>query len=411
MKYLFLILLLLSVLISANAQGVNFDHTLNWEQVKAKAKAENKYIFADCYGSYCAPCIKMLKDVFPRKEMGDFFNDKFICLKLQLDRTSKDDEYVKMWYNDVEMIVKKYGMPSLPTFFFFSPDGELVHRVPGIENAKSLIAKAADALDPGRQYYTMMANFEKSTRKEPEMMMRLAIAAQGVMEREHALKYASQYLETQNDLLTKENIMFLSRFTTARKDKGFEVFLNHGYRVDEVLGKGQAAERVRGIIYTEELMPLVAKIVTGVPDWKSLQAAIAEKYPLHAEAVVAKYKVQYYQGQQNWKCFQETATVFMKKYGNDLHPQELNNFAWAVFENISDKNGINLAMDWINRSPEKDHNEWLVNTYANLLYKSGQVKEAIAMQEKAIYIADTSVKQDYLSNLEKMKKGQKTWLQ
>lgn len=409
MKYILLMVLLVATMASS-AQGVNFDHTLSWEQVKAKAKAENKYIFADVYGSYCAPCLKMLKEVFTREDVGNFFKDKFICLKLQLDRTNKDDEYVKMWYNDVEKITEKCGMPSLPTFFYFSPDGELVHRVPGIQNAKDLIANSSDALDPGKQYYTMLANFEKSSRKEPEMMKRLAIAAQAVMEREHALKYATHYLETQTDLLTKENIMFLSRFTTSRKDKGFEVFLNHGDRVDDVLGKGQAAERVRGIIFTEEFVPLVAKIVTGVPDWKSLQATIAAKYPLHAEAVVAKYKVQYYQGQENWPCFQETVAVFMRKYGNDLHPQELNNFAWAVFKNISDKNSINLAMDWINRSPGKDHNEWLLNTYANLLYKIGRVKEAIAVQEKAISLADASVKQDYRSTLQKMKKGQKTWL-
>jgi len=51
---------LFSYLLGLTAQrGVEFDRDLTWQQVKLKAKAENKYIFMDCYATWCGPCKKM----------------------------------------------------------------------------------------------------------------------------------------------------------------------------------------------------------------------------------------------------------------------------------------------------------------------------------------------------------------
>jgi thiol:disulfide interchange protein len=45
------------------SKGINFENNLSWEQVKEKAKAENKYIFVDCYATWCGPCKAMDKEV------------------------------------------------------------------------------------------------------------------------------------------------------------------------------------------------------------------------------------------------------------------------------------------------------------------------------------------------------------
>lgn len=409
MKYLF-IWLSLSLTVAANAQGVNFDHTLTWEQVKTKAKAENKYIFVDCYASWCAPCIKLLKEVFPLKELGDFFNDKFICIKLQLDQTDKDDEYVKMWYNDVRRITEKHPIPSLPTFLYFSPDGELVHREPGFVDVKNLIAKSREALDPDRQYYRLLATYEQSVIKTPEMTRRLAIASQLVFEKDKADQYAQQYLETQSNLLTKENIIFISRFIRSSKDTGFTIYLNHGGRVDEVMGKSMANTVVRNIIFSEELVPLLPKGAAEVPDWKAIENTIALKYPVHAEPVLTKFKASYYLGRADWPKFEEVISVLMNKYSEDLHPEEFNNFAWAVFENCPDQELLFSALEWSKRLQEKGNNPRFMNTYANLLHKLGDTKKAIKVQEHALELMNINEKEAYSKTLEQMKKGEKTWL-
>lgn len=389
-------------------QGVMFDHQLTWEEIKAKAKAENKYIFADCYASWCAPCLKMLKEVFPRKDMGDFFNDKFICIKLQLDKTAKDDDYIKMWYEDVTKLAT--GIPSLPTFLYFSPDGKLVHRIPGTESAESLIAKSAEVLDPERQYYTQLAKFEQSDKKDTAMMRMLATASTKVLEKENMARFSNMYLNAQRDFLSRENILFMNGFVSSSKNKGFEIFLQHPHEVDKVLGEGTATERVQGIIFNEELMPLLSNAGRNEPDWKAMQSTIAAKYPTYAEPVVTKFQAQYYMGKQNWSGFEKVIIKYMKKYGNDVrNPEDLNVFARTIFENCSGKKSLQEALKWSKRSVEGNDNPRFMYTYANLLYKTGETTKAIAMLEKAVVQVSGEEKDNYNMTLEKMRKGEVTW--
>src|ERR1044072_2926152 len=70
--------------------GIKWTTGLSWEQVKQKAKAENKYIFIDVFTTWCGPCKMMDKTVFINDTVGTFFNQHFISVKVQMDRTSND---------------------------------------------------------------------------------------------------------------------------------------------------------------------------------------------------------------------------------------------------------------------------------------------------------------------------------
>src|SRR5689334_16594298 len=79
--------------------GMHFEHG-TWAEIKAKAKKENKNIFMDAYTTWCGPCKMMAKNIFPLPEAGEFFNANYINVKVQLDTTKNDDEYIKGWYRD-----------------------------------------------------------------------------------------------------------------------------------------------------------------------------------------------------------------------------------------------------------------------------------------------------------------------
>src|SRR5436190_1944165 len=86
-----------SISLSTN-KGVQWSEGLSWEQILQKAKAENKFIFVDFYATWCRPCHAMDKDVYPTAEVGKVVNDRFIAIKIQMDRTSYDNDQVKSWY-------------------------------------------------------------------------------------------------------------------------------------------------------------------------------------------------------------------------------------------------------------------------------------------------------------------------
>jgi hypothetical protein len=50
-----------------------------------------------------------------------------------------------------------------------------------------------------------------------------------------------------------------------------------------------------------------------------------------------------------------------------------------------------------------------LDTYANLLYKTGRTADAIAKETEALNLAESSQKQAFQETLDKMKAGTRTW--
>src|SRR5690349_7699291 len=79
--------------------GIQWTDGMTWDQIKAKAKAENKFIFVDAYATWCGPCKKMDKEVYPSTKVGGVLNPKFVSVRIQMDQTKKDNDQVKSWYS------------------------------------------------------------------------------------------------------------------------------------------------------------------------------------------------------------------------------------------------------------------------------------------------------------------------
>lgn len=72
-----------TVTAQTNFRNIDFNEALKQSQ------AENKLVFIDFYTDWCGPCRKMSKEVFPQKQVGDFFNAQFVCIKLNAEKEGK----------------------------------------------------------------------------------------------------------------------------------------------------------------------------------------------------------------------------------------------------------------------------------------------------------------------------------
>lgn len=411
MKYLLAALCMLTVSVSRAQEnkGIHFDHSTSWQEVKAKAKAENKFIFMDAFTTWCGPCKMMARNIFPLPEVGDFFNASYISLKVQLDTTANDSDSIKGWYADAHAIMKEYKVMVYPTYLFFSPDGKLVHRAVGSSDAATFVAKGKDALDPGKQYYTLVDRYQAGE-KEPAFLKSLAEAALEAYDRENAAIYANAYIATQKDMLAADNIRFLDAATQSGQDAGFDIILKNQEAFDKVVGKGKASAKLKGIIIQQEVFPVIFDS-PDAPDWTKLQSSLAAKYPSLADEVVANSKVVYYNNKADWPAFSAAVTAYIKKYGSKSSPEQLNNYAWTIFQNCEDVKCINQALEWSKQSVNLTNEPMFMDTYANLLYKTGKKDVAMQWEQKAIDILKKKNEDSsgYVETLGKMKKGEKTW--
>jgi len=404
MKKLFLIFLLLPFIGSAQVKGTHFEHGLSWQQVKEKARKENKYLLVDCFTTWCGPCKYMASTIFPQEKVGEFFNKNFVNVKVQFDQTKNDSEEVKSWYTDAQTMSKEFKINAYPTFLIFSPQGELLHRIVGGGEADEFIARAQMALNPETQYYTLLKKSE-SGNPTPETLKQLAISAEAAYDEENSEKFANAYIDTQKDLYTKENLEFISRYAKSTKSKGFELMLKDPEKIDAILGKGKSNKILSNIILEENIYPALRKPNVNID---SLVATVQAKYPkVDINEPTDLIKIQIFQTEKKWDKFQPAVLSYMKKYGTEVTAEMLNSFAWTVFENCKDPDCIAEALNWSKRSVDETQSKEpsYLDTYANLLYKLGKKDQAIAMQQKAVDLVAAENKAQYQVTLEKMKKG------
>lgn len=171
-----LIIVCLPMLGEAQNKGIEFDTVATWDQIKEKARVENKYVFVDCYATWCKPCRDMDMKVYPKQAVGDFYNEKFISIKMQMDSSRNDPSFIKKRYRDAHQFRDNYKVTAYPTFFFFSPNGELVHKDIGGLSEQKLIEVGEAALNPNKQYFTLLHNY-RNGQKDSLSMKLLASAA------------------------------------------------------------------------------------------------------------------------------------------------------------------------------------------------------------------------------------------
>jgi thioredoxin-related protein len=406
MKYL-LIIILMATVCTVKAQGIKFEENLTWAQIKAKAKAENKYIMMDTYTTWCGPCKFMSTETFPKKEAGDFINPKFIAVKVQMDKTKNDTEYVKSWYQDAKVIGDVYEVRAYPTVLYFSPEGNIVHHVVGVQDVNRLINEAKVALKNDDDYAHKLAEFKNGT-LDTSAMKTLVTKAKTLKAFKIAQEVADKYISyiSKNDLFKKDNLTFMG-MNLSSKSKYFDLFLKNPGKVNAILGENWAESSIMKMIYREEIEPF-DKLET--PDWVSIEKKVVAKYGKLGEEQAWGSRTLYYNSIQDWVSFGSYYKKYFERairFGRSfIH---INNLSWPVFEHVTDTTILNVAVKAMEFNIDKyqRYDAPAIDTYANLLYKVGRKEEAINWEDLGRRLSNNG--KEYVETLEKMKAGTPTW--
>ena len=126
-KIIVLFLLSFSVVSFAQESGIKFEKA-NWNQILQKAKSENKIIFMDAYTSWCGPCKAMQARVFPDKKVGEYFNENFMNVKVDMEE------------GEGPSLGLKYPVRGYPTLLFIDPkSGKIVNQALGYKTTEQLL--------------------------------------------------------------------------------------------------------------------------------------------------------------------------------------------------------------------------------------------------------------------------------
>ena len=139
---------------TTDSQGMAFFQG-SFDEALASAEEQEKLVFVDVYTIWCGPCIVMQETVFPLPEVGDYFNERFVNLKLDME----DEEQ-----NGPE-IGTRYKIGVVPTYLILDSGGNELGRALGGASASQFIEMISRVLgDSESTFEEMQARYDSGER-------------------------------------------------------------------------------------------------------------------------------------------------------------------------------------------------------------------------------------------------------
>lgn len=351
----------------AFGQGIKFEEG-NFKSLLAKAKKENKLIFIDAYAVWCGPCKLMVKNIFPLKPVGDYYNANFINAKIDMEKGEGID------------LAKKYNVKAFPTYLFINGDGEEVHRTLGYVEEKDFIQFAMDAGDPNKRLTSLKQKFEKGE-KDPEFLKNLA-GLTIYNDADFAGRVLDRYFSAKTSL-DQQDVQMILAGTQSTESPLYKIFQNKKEDIIKVL----PAERYDMVDKNIKLNTIMKKTYSAdTKKWNDAYFLTETQKFLtkdESEKLLKRAKSSRALKDKDFATYEKMTLDLYKDY-TALSSEELNSVAWNFFENVNTKSSLETAVKWAQESVKKDENYANTDTLANLYNKVGDKKNAKIWAEKSI---------------------------
>lgn len=439
------------------AQGIQFE-TGNWSSVLAKAQKEKKLIYVDVYTTWCGPCKMLEKNIFPQKEAGDKYNALFVNYRLDAEK------------GEGIAFAKKYEVSGYPTNLFIDPENEkVVYRIMGAPMEVSGFNANADvALAEQKDPMTLQRYEEEFAKgnRNPEFLKKYLQKAQRLSADNDAILDA--YVATLNTKnLSDSDVFYLLENVQTTYNNALPALYEYRSVIDNKAPEVESDNF--DALLDMWLYSSYEKAARNRSEQqlKELETAINNYKPEDAKSNVFFYRKMFYDAigdsTKGREVAVEEVNYLMELSLNDFKARNekelnemririrrqlnqmklpeganidtiieqniapnaiglpsvrsantLNDAAWKVYEDKkADKAQLEQAMQWAQKAMEFSKpypHFWpsYADTYAALLYRSGQKEAAIKIEEQAWQTAK-SVKSDdaeaYQKTLKKMKEG------
>jgi len=389
---LFAVTLFLSFLpseIFSQNRSIQFMET-SWKEIIAKAKSENKLIFLDGYASWCSPCKYLAAKVFTVDSVADFYNKNFINSHFDMEKGEGIE------------VRAKYGIKVFPTLVFINGDGEVVHQAAGARPPTEFIQLGMDALNPEKQIITFRKKYEAGN-KDPKFVLSYLQMLKDSYSDFDAV--ATGYMKDLNEkeLIKKDNWDIINEYIFNINSREIQYILKNKNDFAKEYGNEVVDSKLKAA-FAAEFDKIIKSKNYSKTAFDSLKEVVSKSGYDKADEVNVAADYSLFKRKKDVDNFVTAADMLLKL--KSATTEKMNEAAWFVFENSSDKEKLEKAAGWAKKGLELNEESGICDTYANILFKLGKKLEAIKYEEKALELAKKAGEgvEDIQKTLDEMKK-------
>ena len=410
---------------SADNEGMELFHG-SFEEALALAEEQDKLVFVDVYTMWCGPCIVMQETVFPVAEVGEYFNPKFVNLKLDMENEDQNGPEIGA----------RYKVGVVPTYLILDTEGNEIGRATGGASPSQFISMISRALGESTSTFdAMQARYDEGERSQEFIQQYLMDAIVELAFREidnqdsdsvrayfeEGEKYktiANEYFASRpySELINETDARLVMHFH-ARSSRGEEIveFVIEHY--DEFLAV--SSESAMAQLVLNATLGAVADAARDgdekftdyidALDTEPLKRAVAHeraRYPdssLLPERLKYSWEADYLIAREDWDGIAELYKKRFEKWGDKA---TAGNYRWAADRLLRSDNPTHrkTALDYASRAYEMNKRDsWGASLYISALVKHEKLEKAQGIAEEyRSGLTDSAVDQQELEIFNRM---------
>jgi thioredoxin-related protein len=362
------------------------------EDALAKASARDTVVMIEFYADWCNWCRRLESDTFStpavQRELG-----QIVSLRLDAEKEGA-------------VLADRFGVDSYPTMVFLDPNGNEMDRILGYLPPDKFLGRV-DRIQTGDTFLACLRQLEK----DPGDVEAIERSVGGLLERsdpEGAIRRIEAFHQaTEGDELALcRKLMFTARGELharvyQRAAKLYRTGWDRSFDVPDTAG-------------TSHLHALLSEGLTGLPDDDQAEALRQARHDDAADLLeIPDLEESTPQNLLDVADFafrnghyDLAAGLYVRWYeseSEEAQAEVLNDVAWRLY--LSGRE-LEKAIDIAQRSYSTESEPETADTLARLLYVTGAVEEAVALEERAAREAEGSRSETYTWVAQRMEAGE-----
>lgn len=378
-KYIIVLLVLMTTLVNGQEQnqGIEFFQG-TFEEAMALASSENKKIFIDVYTTWCAPCKKMTKEVFPDEELGLLHNANFISIKIDAEK------------GEGIQIAQNYKVGGYPTLIYADAEGETIEKMTSYLSIKQMLSIGNDVLKGDINFDQLQESYVNESISHEELFKYItALQGKGLYDRAASAfeKYFSA--EIKNGV-NKDMLDLIFQNIRSTEDEAFQYLVKNKNEFYEFQDKIQL-DSIIDIYYVDEFM-----YMKDVPMFEYLYFAAKEELSKKVtidDDLSLELDHNYYYKKQNEDKYMETGKVLFDKHSREEDHVQISYLVGGA-KLFKKPENVKILLNWSLRAVEIEANSINLATLGAMYAKLNNREKAKKYYDDGI-AASLKNKDDY----------------